>query len=63
MRPLPVDLEELPTVLEGDPARGGAHIDLRTGEVRPQAVIDDAREEGEDDPDDEDPDRWLPRVV
>ncbi|MHB2024647.1 MAG: UPF0158 family protein [Mycobacteriales bacterium] len=59
-RPLHVDLEELAGVLEGDPAHGGGRIDLRTGEVWPQAAIDYAREVGEEDPDDEDPDRWLP---
>ena len=59
LRPLPVDLEELAGVLEGDPAHGGGRIDLHTGEVRPQAAIDYAREQGEQDPDDEDPDRWL----
>jgi hypothetical protein len=59
LRPLPVDLEELAGILEGDPVYGGGRIDLRTGEVWPQAAIDYARETGEDDPDDEDPDRWL----
>lgn len=59
LRPLPVDLEELAGILEGDPVYGGGRIDLRTGEVWPQAAIDYAREMGEDDPDDEDPDRWL----
>lgn len=59
LRPLSVDLEELAAVLEGDPAHGGGRIDLRTGEVWPQAAIDYAQEMGEDDPDDEDPDRWL----
>ena len=59
LRPLAVDLEELAAVLEGDPAHGGGRIDLRTGEVWPQAAVDYAREEGEVDPDDEDPDRWL----
>lgn len=60
LRPLPVDLEELAGILEGDPAHGGGQIDLRTGEVWPQAAIDYACEENDDDPDDEDPDRWLP---
>ncbi len=60
LRPLPADLEELAGILEGDPVHGGGRIDLRTGEVWPQAAIDFAREEGEDDPHDEDPDRWLP---
>jgi len=60
LRPLPVDLEELADILEGDPAHGGGLIDLRTGEVWPQAAVDYAREVGEEDPGDEDPDRWLP---
>ncbi|MDA8034413.1 MAG: UPF0158 family protein [Actinomycetota bacterium] len=59
LRLLPVDLEELAGILEGDPVHGGGRIDLRTGEVWPQAAIDYAREEGEEDPDDDDPDRWL----
>ncbi|HVX20132.1 MAG TPA: hypothetical protein VHB02_02155 [Acidimicrobiales bacterium] len=59
VRPFPVDLEELAGILEGDPVYGGGRIDLRTGEVWPQAAIDYVRETGEDDPDDEDPDRWL----
>ena len=59
LRPLPVDLAELAGILEGDPVYGGARSDLRTGEVWPQAAIDYAREMGEDDPEDEDPDRWL----
>jgi hypothetical protein len=58
LRSLPVDLEELAAILEGDPTCSGRRIDLRTGEVWPQAAIDHARETGEDDPDD-DPDRWL----
>ena len=59
LRPLPVDLEELAGILEGDLAHGGGRIDLHTGEVWPQAAIDYAREQGEQDPDEEDPDRWL----
>jgi hypothetical protein len=59
LRPLPIDLEELAGILEGDPVYGGGRIDLRTGEVWPQAAIDYAHEEGEEDPDDDDPDHWL----
>lgn len=59
LRPLAVDLEELATILEGDPTHGGGRIDLHTGEVWPQAVIDDAQEMGEEDPEDEATDRWL----
>ena len=60
LRPLAVDLEELAAILEGDPAHGGGRIDLRTGEVWPRAAIDYVHEEGEEDPDDADPERWLP---
>ncbi len=60
LRLLPVDLDELADLLEGDPADGGGRVDLRSGEVWPQAAVDYAREVGEEDPDDEeDPDRWL----
>lgn len=59
LRGLPVDLEELAAILEGDPAHGGGRIDLQTGEVWPQAAIDNARETGDKDADDEDPERWL----
>lgn len=58
LRPLPVDLEELSTVLEGDPVHGGGRIDLRTGEVWPESAIEYAEEVGEIDKDD-DSDRWL----
>jgi hypothetical protein len=61
LRPLPVDLEELSMVLEGDPVHGGGRIDLRTGEVWPQSAIEYAEEVGEtdDETDDDDPGRWL----
>lgn len=60
LRSLPVDLEELAAVLEGDPAYGGGRIDLRTGEVWPQPAIEYAQEIGdEDDDDEEEPERWL----
>lgn len=58
LRPLPVDLEELAMILEGDPVHGGGRIDLRTGEVWPQSAIEYADEVGEIDEDD-DSDRWL----
>ena len=57
LRPLPVDLEELAGVLEGDPVNGGGRIDLRTGEVWPQPAIEYAEETEVDDDDDDD--RWL----
>ncbi len=59
LRPLPVDLEELATILEGDPVHGGGRIDIRTGEVWPQSAIEYAEEVGEIDEDDDDPERWL----
>jgi len=60
-RALPVDLEELGGILEGDPLSVGGRIDIRTGEVRHQAAIDYALETGEEDEDSaDDPERWLP---
>jgi len=61
LRPLPVDLEELAGILEGDPLNAGGRIDLTTGEVWPQAAIEYALETGEEDEDTaDDPERWLP---
>jgi Uncharacterised protein family (UPF0158) len=61
LRPIPVDLDELSSILEGDPELGGGRIDLRTGDVWPQVAIENA--DGSDDEDDEDDeeaeDRWL----
>jgi hypothetical protein len=57
LRPLPVDLEQLAGVLEGDPVNGGGRIDLRTGDVWPQPAIEYA-EETEEHADDDD-ERWL----
>jgi hypothetical protein len=60
LRPLPVNLDELNGVLEGDPLSGGGRIDLRTGEVWPQSAIEYARETGElTEEENEDPERWL----
>lgn len=60
LRRLPMDLEDLAGVLEGDPSYGGGRVDLQTGQVRPQFAIDDVEEFGEDDPDEgDDPGRWL----
>lgn len=60
LRPLPVDLEQLAAILEGDPRDVGGRIDLNTGEVWPQAAFDYARENDVDHDDDEDEDsRWL----
>ena len=61
LRALPVDLEELAGILEGDPLTAGGGIDVRTGEVWPRAAIEYALETGEEDEDSaDDPERWLP---
>jgi hypothetical protein len=39
LRPLPVDLEELASILEGDPAHGDRRLDLRTGSGSPTSRI------------------------
>jgi hypothetical protein len=59
LRPVPVDLEELASVLEGDPVRGGGRIDLRNGEVWPHSVFDDVTDDDEEEDDDADDSRWL----
>jgi hypothetical protein len=60
LRPLPVDLDELAGVLEGDPMYGGGRVDLVTREVWPAAAVDYAREIGQEDEDEsDDPDKWL----
>ncbi|WP_089105320.1 UPF0158 family protein [Streptomyces hyaluromycini] len=56
LRPLPVDLEELSSLLEGDPAWSGGRIDLDTGECRP-ALADTEESWDEDEP--EGTERWL----
>ncbi len=57
LRPLPVDLEELSMILEGDPVQGGGRVDLATGQVWPQSALDYTEEIGEGE--DDNPDRWL----
>ena len=54
-KPLPVDLEQLSDLLEGDATYGSGRVELATGEV----VLDDSYdlEDEEDEP--EDPDKWL----
>ena len=60
LRPLPVDLDELVGILEGDPMYGGGRVDLATGEVWPAPAVDYAREIGQEDEDEsDDPDKWL----
>jgi hypothetical protein len=58
LRRLPVDLEMLSIVREGDPLSGDGRLDLRDGEVWSQPAIEYAREVGEDE-DADDPERWL----
>jgi hypothetical protein len=53
LRPLPVDLEQLASILGGDPQWGGGRIDLKTGECWPESS------DFEDDCFEEDEDRWL----
>jgi hypothetical protein len=55
LRPLAVDVEELASILEGDPVLGGGRIDLTTGDVWHQSPYDDPV----DDETLDDEDRWL----
>lgn len=58
LRPLPVELDELTEVLEGDPTMTGGRIDLATGDVIPESsMFDSGLDEDEEDLDD--PERWL----
>ena len=60
LRPLPVDLDELAGILEGDPMYGGGRVDLATGEIWPAPAVDYAQEIGQEDEDEsDDPDKWL----
>jgi hypothetical protein len=57
LRPLPVDMEELASILEGDPTLSGGRIDLLTGDVIPEfAEFSDSLDDSDED---DDPDRWL----
>lgn len=60
LRALPVDLDQLADVLEGDLITGGGRVDLQTGEVWPQSAIDDPDQMREHSDDELDPRRWLP---
>ena len=54
LRPLPVDLDDLAGILDGDPMYGGGRVDLATGEVWPAPAVDYAREIGQEDEDESD---------
>jgi hypothetical protein len=41
LRPLAVDLEDLASILEGDPVHGGGRLDLTTGDIWHQSPYDD----------------------
>lgn len=60
LKPLPVSLDELAGVLEGDPLHGGGRIELASGQVWPEPAFEyrDALSEEEED-ELEDPDKWL----
>jgi hypothetical protein len=58
LRPVPVDLDELSAMLEGDPSVGGGRLDLETGETWPWGTEDEWGEEHGDD-ENLDEDRWL----
>jgi hypothetical protein len=58
LRPLPVDIEELASILEGDPTLTGGRIDLRNGDVILASPMFSS-ELDETDEDLDDPDRWL----
>ena len=59
LRPLPVDLEELAMLLEGDDLGGGGRVDRQTGEIWIESAIEYAEEQDEDPLDLDDEDRWL----
>jgi hypothetical protein len=60
LKPLPVSLDELAGVLEGDPLQGGGRIELATGQVWPDAPFEYRSELSEEEEDElEDPDKWL----
>ncbi len=40
LKPLPVNLDELAGVLEGDPAQGGGRIEVATGQVWPDPALE-----------------------
>jgi hypothetical protein len=60
LKPLPIDLDDLAGALEGDPLKGGGRIDLSTGEVWSDEIVDALMDADELDADElEETDRWL----
>ncbi len=60
LKSLPVHLDSLVEVLEGDEVAGGGRLDLHTGEAWPEAVFEYGIESGEvDEQDLDDDERWL----
>ncbi|MFD4256482.1 UPF0158 family protein [Streptomyces sp. NPDC058534] len=57
LRPIPVDVEMLAMLLEGDPAEYGGRLDLSTGECWP--AFTDEREPGLEAEETDDSERWL----
>lgn len=60
LRPLPVDLDDLSSALEGDPMLSGGRLDLRTGDVIEEPPMFRSSFEDEDEDEDlADPGSWL----
>ncbi|MEV5467988.1 UPF0158 family protein [Streptomyces griseoincarnatus] len=57
LRPIPVDMEMLAMLLEGDPAESGGRLDLSTGECLP--AFTEELEPGPPAEEADDPERWL----
>jgi len=57
LRPLAVDVEELASILEGDPMHSGGRIDLISGEIWHQSPYDDPVDADAEHLDE--PERWL----
>jgi hypothetical protein len=60
LKPLPVSLDELAGVLEGDPVHGGGRIEVATGQVWPAPAFEYGGPLSEEEEEElEDPGRWL----
>jgi hypothetical protein len=55
LAPITVDLEQLASLLEGDPLLGGGRVDLRSGDCWPREIYENL----DDSPEDADADYWL----